>query len=128
MSARRSSVEGFTLVEVLVAILILSTLMATTLALVSQSTANVDRMRSDVLARIAAENALVDVTLAARTGVREEQGVEEISASAFAWTASRRPAPVSGFEIVTIEVRDPVAPERVAARLETLAVANVVAP
>ena len=117
---KRHNEKGLTLIEVLVAILILGTAAASLLALVTQQTANADAMRENVLARIAAENVMVETVLADARNEFTDSGTIEMAGRLYDWTASRAPSPVEGLETVVVEIRDPERDGRVLASLGTL--------
>ena len=102
----QSAQRGFTLVEVLVAMLVLGTAVATVLSLLTVQTSNAVRLRDGALARVAAENALVEVVLAdQQAGVEEEGGEIVLGERVYLYTVDRATAP--GFEtleLVTVDV------------------------
>ena len=82
--ARRA--RGFTLVEVLVAIAILAGAVGATLVLMAGQARGTAALADNALARIAAENALVEVILAEQGGAA--RGSQEIGGQRFAWRAT----------------------------------------
>ena len=60
MTSRRNSTAGFTLVEALVALAIISIALISALHVAAQSTANVGELRSRLLAGWVAENILAE--------------------------------------------------------------------
>ena len=105
MARGRGHQRGITLIEVLVSILILGTAVATLLSLFSIQTANVVALQQNALARIAAENAMVQVVAGELAGRRnEEGGVLELGGQPFFWTAFRTPSPYEGLELLTVQI------------------------
>lgn len=119
MRCNRRVQAGLTLVEVLVATLVLGTAVSAFLALMGQQAANADALRENILARIAAENAMVEVLLAESRGTREGQGEITVGERTFLWEAVRAPAPLDGIDILTVSVTLDEG-ERILASLETL--------
>ena len=106
--------------EVLVAILVLSFAVGATLRLIGQETANSVALRTNMLARIAAENVMVDVMLAARQGQILEEGSTQIGERTFLWAVERTRL-LEGVDEVTVVIRDPETDQdRSLARLSTL--------
>jgi type II secretion system protein I len=96
-----------TLIEVLVALLVLGTAAATLLALLSVHTANTVSLEDNVLGRIAAENAMVDAVLAEEAGVRsDEDRFYTFGGRTFGAIESRIPSPIEGLDLLTVIVRD----------------------
>ncbi|MEM9233522.1 MAG: type II secretion system minor pseudopilin GspI [Pseudomonadota bacterium] len=112
--------HGMTLLEVLVAILVLGTAVASLLALVAQQTRNADSLRENVLSRIAAENVMVQTILAEQRNLRDDTGTIDLAGQVYDWQVLRIPAPLEGLEVVTVEIRDPDSEDRVLAELTTL--------
>ncbi|WP_370337743.1 type II secretion system minor pseudopilin GspI [Parvularcula marina] len=114
------SERGLTLIEVLVAILILGTAVASLLALTGQQTRNADALRENMLARIAAENVMVATMLAEDRNQRDDQGTAEIAGRSYDWQVIRREGPLEGLDILTVEISDPAQGGRVLATMGTL--------
>ena len=98
--------KGMTLIEVLVAIVIMAVAVSTLLSLLSIQTRNAIAIRDRAMARIAAENAMIDVVAADMRGVRlEEGGVIEIGDHRFSWSIERTPTPYPGLDSIMVLVR-----------------------
>lgn len=97
--------KGLTLIEVLVALVVLTTALASVLGLLSIQTRNTVAIRENVLGRIVAENALVEITANARRGQRDETGATvEIGQLSFQYEVDRVPLGISGFDQLTVRV------------------------
>ncbi|WOI54372.1 type II secretion system minor pseudopilin GspI [Parvularcula sp. LCG005] len=98
--------RGMTLVEVLVALLVLGSAVATMLSLLSVHTRNTIALQDRAMARIVAENAMVEVVSADRIRRRIEGGaVEDLGGQSFTWAVERTPTPYDGLDNVTVTVR-----------------------
>lgn len=111
---------GMTLIEVLVAMLILGTAAASLLALVGQHTRNMDAMRENLLSRIAAENVMVETMLNEGQDVRDNAGTTDLAGRSYDWRVIRQQAPLEGLEVVTVEIRAAGPSDRLLASLSTL--------
>lgn len=106
MRTNKTGQKGMTLIEVLVAILVLGTAVALLLSLSSIHTSNTIAMQDRMLARISAENALVDVMIRESQGTRVTEGGTIVQGvRTYAWTPGRVPAPYEGLDFLTIRVR-----------------------
>ena len=98
--ARRA--RGFTLVEVLVAIAILAGAVGATLVLMAGQARGTAALADNALARIAAENALVEVILAEQGGAA--RGSQEIGGQRFAWRATETETELVGLRLTEVVV------------------------
>ena len=101
MTARRRA-RGFTLVEVLVAIAILAGTVGATLVLMAGQARGTAALADNALARIAAENALVEVVLAEQGG--QGRGSQEIGGQRFEWRASEAATATVGLLVTEVVV------------------------
>lgn len=113
--------KGLTLIEVLVAVLVLGTAAASLLTLISQHTRNTDQLRQNILARIAAENIMVATMIDAKEGDHDDEGSLELADRVYDWQVVREPSPLEGFDLVRVEIRDPAQEDRLMALLASLA-------
>ncbi|GGY52720.1 type II secretion system minor pseudopilin GspI [Parvularcula lutaonensis] len=98
--------KGLTLIEVLVALAVLSSIVGSILVLIGQHTRHAAAIEERALARIVAENAMVAYVAAKRSGQPADlSGEEEIAGRAFTYVIDRSPAPLEGFETVETNVR-----------------------
>ncbi|MEO1657660.1 MAG: type II secretion system minor pseudopilin GspI [Pseudomonadota bacterium] len=98
--------RGLTLIEVLVALTILSLAVGSLLVLLSQHSRNAAALENRALARIVAENALVRYVGAVKTGdAKILEGEQAIGGQIFVWELDRERSSVNGFEIVEATVR-----------------------
>lgn len=98
--------KGMTLLEVLVALAIMSAVVGSLLVLMGQHARQAARLEERMLARIVAENALAGYIAARRTNREADlAGEVELSDRRFRFEIDRGPASVGGFESVTAEVR-----------------------
>ena len=98
--ARRA--RGFTLVEVLVAIAILAGAVGATLVLMAGQARGTAALADNALARIAAENALVEVILAERGGAA--RGSQAVGGQRFAWRATETETELVGLRLTEVVV------------------------
>ncbi|MEE4208523.1 MAG: type II secretion system protein [Parvularcula sp.] len=98
--------RGMTLIEVLVALMILSGVVGSVLVLISQHTRQAAGLEERMLARIEAENALA-LYLAQRELGRPAELTGDIdrAGQTFRFALKRQAAPIQGWELVTSEVR-----------------------
>ena len=94
--------RGFTLIEVLVAIAVLSGAVAATLVLMAGQARGTAALADNAMARIAAENALVETILREEGG--SARGTLEVGARAFVWRASATPTEVVGLTLIEVTV------------------------
>lgn len=100
------SQRGMTLIEVLVALAILTAVVGSLLVLMGQHARQAAAIEDRVLARVAAENALTSYMAARREGQPADiAGEEEIGGRTFRFEIDREASPLEGFELVTSEVR-----------------------
>jgi general secretion pathway protein I len=107
MASRRNSTSGFTLVEALVALAIISIALISALHVAAQSTANVGELRSRLLAGWVAENILAEhrargdwLAPGITRGRQHEGGLE------FAWRQEVVTTPNPAFRRIDIFVSD----------------------
>lgn len=104
MAARNQ--KGLTLIEVLVALTVLSLAVGSLLVLLGQHSRNAAALQDRALARIVAENALVGYVGAVRTGdAKILEGEQEIGGRIFVWEIDRQRSAIKGFEVVEALVR-----------------------
>ena len=94
--------RGFTLVEVLVAIAVLAGAVGAVLVLMAGQARGTAALADNALARIAAENALVEVILSEEGGPK--RGRQEVGGQAFDWRASEAPTEVVGLRVTEVVV------------------------
>lgn len=98
--------QGLTLIEVLVALAVLSSIVGSILVLMGQHARQAAAIEDRALARIAAENAMTAYVAAKRSGQPADiSGETEIAGRSFLYEIDRGPAPLEGFEMVETEVR-----------------------
>lgn len=115
--------KGLTLIEVLVAMVVLGTAIATTVSLMAIQSANIHALDEQILARIVAENAMVEAVLSAEVGKEADGGgTVDLGGHVFSWSIDRTASPYAGIEIVRVRVADTVNEERTLAALSTLRV------
>ncbi|NRA30101.1 MAG: type II secretion system minor pseudopilin GspI [Parvularculaceae bacterium] len=104
--AKPAQQMGLTLIEVLVALAVLSAVIGSLLVLLSQQTRQASYLEDRMLARIVAENALTDFMAAKQTNREADlAGEVELSGREYFYSVDRSPANLEGFETVTTEVR-----------------------
>ncbi|MEM9988760.1 MAG: type II secretion system minor pseudopilin GspI [Pseudomonadota bacterium] len=105
--SHRCSEKGITLIEVLVSILILGTVIASLLSLLTVHTANITSLQQNVLARIVAENAMVEVVTNHKAG-RRSSGVGDVALAGqnFYWEVLLSPSPYEGLDTITLIVKE----------------------
>ena len=94
--------RGFTLIEVLVAIAILAGAVAATLVLMAGQARGTAALADNALARIAAENAMVETVLTGDQAA--SRGVQILGDRRFAWRADERPAGLPGLVLTEVTV------------------------
>ncbi|MEM6648674.1 MAG: type II secretion system minor pseudopilin GspI [Pseudomonadota bacterium] len=105
--SHRYSEKGITLIEVLVSILILGTVIASLLSLLTVHTANITSLQQNVLARIVAENAMVEVVTNHKAGRRStEVGDVALAGQNFYWEVLLSPSPYEGLDTITLIVKE----------------------
>ena len=99
--------RGFTLIEVLVAMAILSSAIAGALILMSNQLAAAHDVERRLLAGIVAENRLVEAMADRGTiEVRTETGVSEIGGLDWTWTRVTAETPINGMVRISVDVRE----------------------
>jgi len=126
---RPRSRQGFTLVEVLVALAIVSIALMAALRAAGQGTAAAGELRLRLLAGLVAENRLAEhrargawLPLGIGRGTQQQGGVE------FAWREEVIATPNSAFRRVDVFVSEPAADSRALARLTGFVVQPVPQP
>lgn len=115
--------NGLTLIEVLVAMVVLGTAIASTVSLLAIQSANIHALDEQILARIVAENAMVEAVLSDAVGNQADGGgTVELDGHVFSWSVDRTASPYEGVEIVRVRVADTVNEDRTLATLSTLRV------
>ncbi|NNU17108.1 type II secretion system minor pseudopilin GspI [Parvularcula sp. ZS-1/3] len=98
--------KGLTLIEVLVSLVVLSTVVGSILVLMSQQTRQAARLEERMLARIAAENALTAFVIAKKEqNAPDVQGDIAVGDLGFRFEIDREAAPLQGYELVRADVR-----------------------
>jgi general secretion pathway protein I len=98
--------RGMTLIEVLVALVVLAMVMGSLLVLISQHTRQATALENRLMARIAADNALASYLLAREEGTGADlRAEEEVAGRTFYIEIERSAAPLEGFELVASEAR-----------------------
>jgi general secretion pathway protein I len=123
MRRRRGSADGFTLVEALVALAIISIALISALRVAGQSTANVGELRERLLAGWVAENMLAEhrargdwLAPGIYRGKEREGGLE------FAWREEVMTTPNSAFRRIDVFVTPAADPTRVLAHFGAMLV------
>lgn len=102
-----SGQQGFTLVEVMVAMGILSTVIAGTLVLMSGQLRAAGDIERRMIAGIVAENLLADaVADPAQPVLETEAGIEEMGGTAWAWVLVTAETPIDGMVRITVDIRE----------------------
>ena len=116
--------RGMTLIEVLVAMVVMSTAAASLMILLSIQTTNTISIRERMLARLAAEILMVEIVSGAPGDTRSSNsGVVEVGGVPLAWQIRRTAFAIEGVQQVTVTVRrdaDDTEQEQVLAELATL--------
>lgn len=95
-----------TLIEVLVAMAVLGTAVASLISLFSLQTGNTAVLEDHLLARIVAENAMVEVVTNDAAGVRQDQGGQvTLAGRDYEWAATRTPSAYEGIDVLAVSVR-----------------------
>lgn len=121
MRGRSASNSGFSLMEVMVALTILSSTAVAFMSLARGSVETAQQIEDKYLARIVADNQMVDLFWQAEPveqGVTD--GVERQMGREFSWVRSILPGPREGVLLVTIQVRRASEDETVLAEVATL--------
>ena len=111
--------EGFTLIEVLAALVIFSLAIVTLVSMSAQSTRTASAVHERMLARIVADNVIIE---ARRKAVRlgENEGVETAKGRSFEWQQNIERTELENYFRITVQVRltneDQVLIERIAYR------------
>jgi general secretion pathway protein I len=98
--------RGMTLIEVLVALAVLTTVMGSLMVLISQHTRQAARLEDRLMARIAADNALAEYLVARGEGASADiRSEHEIGGRTVYVEIERSAAPIEGFELIAAEAR-----------------------
>ena len=104
MRSERRKQKGLTLIEVLVAMGVLAGAVGAVLMLMGTQTRGAAAITDNALARIAAENAMVQV-LGLPSLPLETGGEAALGGRDYAWRATTADAPLPGLRVVEVEVR-----------------------
>lgn len=99
--------KGFTLAEVMVAVIILATVLSTTLVMTSQYLRAARLVETRTLAGIVAGNRLAQ-TMAEPSSpdLGITQGTEQFAGQAFTWRQTVTPGPVDGLAFIDVQVSE----------------------
>lgn len=110
--------EGFTLVEVLVALAILAVALAAGFRSVAQSADSATALKQRTLALWVAQNRLAAAQLETPApGIGEREGTQAQAGAIFLWREAINGTPNPAFRKIEITVADPATPDYVLARL-----------
>lgn len=118
MSGARTHHRGFTLVEVLVALIIVALGSAAMLSALASSARAAERIRERMIAGFVAMNRLTETRLEPEfPGVGRREGEIEMGGSRWAWQEEVVRTPIEGVLQITVRVRgnDPTTPGRTSA-------------
>jgi general secretion pathway protein I len=114
--SRRPAKRGFTLIEVMVALMVLAVAFAAGYRALGQSTNNVDLLKRRALAQWVAQNQLAVMQLNA-TSAASGIGEQKQAGLDFVWQTTLSPTPNPAFRKVDIAVADKAEPGYQLARL-----------
>lgn len=110
--------EGFTLVEVLVALALLAVALAAGMRALSQAADSAGNLKSRTLAMWVAQNRLAAAQLASSSpGFGQQDGSETQAGARFVWQANVTATPNPAFRRIEIVVAEPDRPAYVLARI-----------
>jgi general secretion pathway protein I len=118
MNGMRNAGRGFTLVEVLVALIIVALGSAAMLSALASSARAAERIRERMIAGFVAMNRLTETRLEPEfPGVGRREGEIEMGGSRWAWQEEVVRTPIEGVLQITVRVRgnDPTTPGRTSA-------------
>lgn len=114
----RTRGDGFTLVEILVALTIIAVALAAGMRALAQSTNSATLLKQRTLALWVAQNRLAEAQLASTSlavGTREGDAVQ--AGTRFAWRESVSGTPNASFRKIEVTVADPAVPDYALAQL-----------
>ena len=107
MRAHPSSLQGFTLIEVLVAMAVLAIAMGSIIKSVGQTVSNIDYVRDKTFAHWVAMNHLAEIQIFGKVPTGTETGSEQMAGQEWFWktTSTEMNKDYPGVSQVQIEVR-----------------------
>ena len=104
MNSRLSAQDGFTLLEVMVALAIVATVLVALLGLQSRTIGLGDRQQKVTQATMLAQERMTEVELAAEAGNSDEEGVFAKPFEIYRWQVRFEPTPLAAINQVTVTV------------------------
>lgn len=108
MAEPQMSQKGFTLLEVMLAVVIVGTAFVACLSLANQCIHSQSRVEHITIATMLAKHKMSELEAQARTGIAtdsERSGTYEEPYSLYAWEVEYLPTPLEGIEQVSVSVR-----------------------